>query len=66
MLTAAIAAKTEAIGDFEQFQNLRHRIHSEMYALDRTILDQAQTHCRTALDLFGVFAGRSLEIASGL
>ena len=27
-----------------------------MYALDRTILDQAQAHCRTALDLFGVFA----------
>ena len=55
-LTAAIAAKTQAIGDFEQFQDLRHRIHSEMYALDRAILDQAQEHCRTALDLFGVFA----------
>ena len=55
-LTAAIAAKTQSIGDFGQFQELRHRIHSEMYALDRDILDQAQTHCRTALDLFGVFA----------
>jgi tetratricopeptide (TPR) repeat protein len=54
-LTAAIAAKAQAMGDFEQFQNLRHRIHSEMYALDRDILDQAQEHARTALDLFGVF-----------
>jgi tetratricopeptide (TPR) repeat protein len=32
-----------------------------MYALDRTILDQAQTHCRTALDLFGVFAAEPWE-----
>ena len=54
------------MGDFEQFQDLRHRIHSEMYALDRDILVQAQEHCRAALDLFGVFAGRTLEIASGL
>ena len=55
-LTAAIAAKTQAMGDFEQFQDLRQRIHSEMYALDRDILVQAQEHTRTALDLFGVFA----------
>ena len=53
VLTAAIAAKTQAIEQFERFQNLRHRVHSEMYAVDRTILDQAQEHCRTALDLFG-------------
>ncbi len=55
-LTAAIAAKTQAMGDFEQFQDLRQRIHSEMYALDRDILVQAQEHTRAALDLFGVFA----------
>ncbi|MHB8974423.1 MAG: protein kinase domain-containing protein [Pirellulaceae bacterium] len=60
-LTVAITAKTQAIGDFEQFQKLRHRIHSEMYAADRTILDQAQVHCRTALDLFGVFAAEPWE-----
>ncbi|MHB8969955.1 MAG: tetratricopeptide repeat protein [Pirellulaceae bacterium] len=60
-LTVTIAAKTQSIGDFEQFQELRHRIHSEMYALDRTILDQAQAHCRTALDLFGVFAAEPWE-----
>ncbi|MHB8861531.1 MAG: tetratricopeptide repeat protein, partial [Pirellulaceae bacterium] len=61
-LTAAIAAKTQAIADFEQFQNLRHRIHSEMYALDRDILDQAQEHCRTALDLFGVLQADAWEM----
>ena len=58
-LTTAIAAKTEAISDFSQFQNLRQRIHSEMYAVDRDILDQAQAHCRAALDLFGVFETES-------
>ena len=58
-LTAEYAAKRQAIEQFDEFQQLRHRIHSEMYAVDRDILDQAQTHCRTALDLFGVFEAES-------
>ena len=65
-LTAEFAAKRRAIEQFDQFQQLRHRIHSEMYAVDRDILDQAQTHCRAALDLFGVFEADTLEIASRL
>ena len=52
---AELALPIAAIKRFEEFQALRQRIHSEMYALDRDILDQAQTHCRAALDLFGVF-----------
>ena len=52
---AELAQPLAAIKRFEEFQTLRQRIHSEMYALDRDILDQAQEHCRTALDLFGVF-----------
>ena len=54
-LTNEFAAKQQAIEQFDQFQQLRHRIHSEMYAVDQTILGQAQEHCRAALDLFGVF-----------
>ena len=50
-----LSARTRAVSRFDQFQQLRHRIHSEMYAVDGKILDQAQEHCRTALDLFGAF-----------
>jgi hypothetical protein len=50
-----LALPIAAVKRFEEFQSLRQRIHSEMCALDRVILDQAQTHCRAALDLFGVF-----------
>ncbi|MHB8974088.1 MAG: protein kinase domain-containing protein [Pirellulaceae bacterium] len=50
-----LALPIAAVKRFEEFQSLRQRIHSEMYALDRDILDQAQTHCRAALDLIGVF-----------
>ncbi len=64
-LTAAIAAKTQAMGDFEQFQDLRQRIHSEMYALDRDILVQAQEHTPQALDLFGVFATEPWKSQAG-
>ena len=64
-LTAAIAAKTQAMGDFEQFQDLRQRIHSEMYALDRDILVQAQEHTRAALDLFGMFQAEPWKSQAG-
>ena len=50
-----LARPLAAIKRFEEFQSLRQRIHSEMYALDRDLLDQAREHCRSALDLFGVF-----------
>ena len=51
-LTEELSAKQRVIERFDEFQKLRHRIHSEMYAVDRTILDQAQEHCRAALDLY--------------
>jgi tetratricopeptide (TPR) repeat protein len=54
-LAKQLSAANRAIERFKQFQTLRQRIHSEMYAVDRAILDQAQEHCRSALDLFGAF-----------
>ncbi len=58
-LADELHARQQAIERFDQFQKLRHRIHSEMYAVDRTILDQAQGHCRSALDLYQVMASDS-------
>jgi tetratricopeptide (TPR) repeat protein len=56
---AKLAQPLAVIKRFQEFQALRLRIHSEMYALDRAILDRAQEHCRTALDLFAVFQADS-------
>ena len=61
-----LALPIAAVKRFEEFQSLRQRIHSEMYVVDRDILDQAKSRCRSALDLFGVFGSRALEIASGV
>ena len=54
-----LSAKTRSVERLDEFQRLRHRIHSEMYAVDRTILDQAQSHCRTALDLYEALQSNS-------
>ena len=64
-LTEESSAKRRAIERFDEFQRLRHRIHSEMYAVDRTILDQAQSHCRTALDSVRGNGGAILGSATG-
>ena len=58
-LTNEFAAKQQAIERFDQFQQLRHRIHSEMYAVNPVILDEAQSHCRTALNLYAAMESDS-------
>ncbi len=65
-LTAEFAAKQRAIDRFDQFQQLRHRIHSEMYAVDQTILGQAQEHLPHGPQSVRSVRGRTLEIANRL
>ena len=60
-----LSAKHQAIKQFDEFQQFRHRVHSEMYAVDQAILDQAQEHCRAALGLYRVLESDTWQAQAG-
>jgi tetratricopeptide (TPR) repeat protein len=52
--SAEVDAQRRAEERFEQFQELRHRVHADMYYVDDATRSRARENCRAALKLYEV------------